>query len=94
MTTLDVSSDARSQAIRSLRRKRGFRVELGSYILMNALLWALWFATGGAEEQGYWPAWVSAAWGVGLAFSAWHTYGQKPLSESAIDAEMERMNHR
>lgn len=93
MTTIDATSDARSQAIRSLRRKRGFRVELASYLLMNALLWALWFATGGAEEQGYWPAWVSAAWGVGLAFSAWHTYGQKPLSESAIDAEMRRMNH-
>lgn len=90
MTATDVTSDDRDQAIRSLRRKRGFRAQLISYLVINAFLWGVWLATGGAAEQGYWPAWVSAAWGVGLAFSAWHTYGEKPISESDIDAEMRR----
>jgi hypothetical protein len=92
MTTIDVTADDRDQAIRAVRRKRGFRAELGSYLLVNAILWFIWFATGGAAEQGYWPAWVSAAWGIGLAFSAYHTYGQRPVSEAAIDAELQKMH--
>lgn len=91
MTSIDVTADARSQAIGSLRRKRGFRGQLVSYVLVNAFLWGLWLATGGAAEQGYWPAWVSGAWGIGLAFSAWHVFGQKPISESEIEAEMSRL---
>jgi hypothetical protein len=92
MTTTDVTTDDRDLAIRAVRRKRGFRAELTSYLLVNAILWGVWFATGGAEEQGYWPAWVSAAWGIGLAISAWHTFGQKPISEAAIDAELQKMH--
>ena len=92
MTTMDVSGYERDQAIRSLRRKRGFRGELVSYALVNSFLWGLWLITGGAAEQGYWPAWVSLAWGIGLAFSAWHTFGERPIGESDIEAEMRRMN--
>lgn len=92
MSSTDVITDQRSQAIRSLRRKRGFRAQLVSYLVINAFLWGIWLATGGAAEQGYWPAWVSAAWGVGLAFSAWHTFGEKPMSDADIDAEVSRMN--
>lgn len=91
MDTIEVSSDERSQALRSLRRKRGFKAQLVTYVIINAFLWGLWLATGGAAEQGYWPAWVSAAWGVGLVFSAWHTFGEKPISEADIDAELSRM---
>ena len=93
MDTTTVSSDARDQAIQSLRRKRGFTAQVVTYVVINALLWGVWLATGGAEDQGYWPAWVSAAWGIGLAVSAWHTFGQKPISQSDIDAEMRRMGH-
>lgn len=92
MDTIDANSDVRDQAIRSLRRKRGFKADVAAYVLINACLWAFWFATGGAAEQGYWPAWVSAAWGVGLAFNAWHTFGQKPISQSDIDAEVRRLS--
>ena len=92
MDTTEFSSDVRDQAIRSLRRKHGFRVQMIAYLVSNAALWVIWFATGGAEEQGYWPAWVSAAWGIGLAFSAWHTFGEKPISQSEIDAEVSRMS--
>lgn len=92
MDSITVSSDQREQAIRSLRRKRGFRAELASYLVINALLWGVWLVTGGASEQGYWPAWVSVAWGVGLAFSAWHTFGEKPISQSDIDAEVTRQS--
>lgn len=94
MNATDVNSvdaDDRSLAIRSLRRKRGFRAQLVTYLLVNAFLWAMWLATGGAQDQGYWPAWVSAAWGLGLAFSAWHTFGEKPISQADIDAELGRM---
>ena len=92
MSTTDITLDQRSQAIRSLRRKRGFRAEVATYLVINAVLWGIWAATGGAAEQGYWPAWVTAAWGIGLAFSAWHTFGEKPMSEAQIDAEVSRIS--
>lgn len=92
MNATDVSSDARSQAIRSIRRKRGFRMQVAVYLVINALLWVLWFVTGGAEDQGYWPAFVSVAWGLGLAASAWSTFGEKPISQAEIDAEVSRLN--
>lgn len=93
MDAIDVSSDERSQAMRSLRRKRGFTMQLVTYAVINVFLWGFWLATGGAAEQGYWPAWVSAAWGLGLAISAWHTFGEKPISEADIDAELSRVRH-
>ena len=92
MNATDVSSDARSEAIRSIRRKRGFKAQVAIYLVINVLLWALWFATGGAEDQGYWPAFVTVAWGLGLAVSAWSTFGEKPISQADIDAEVSRLN--
>lgn len=92
MNATDVSTDARSQAIRSIRRKRGFKMQVAIYVVINVLLWALWLATGGAEDQGYWPAFVTVAWGLGLAFSAWSTFAEKPISQADIDAEVSRLN--
>ena len=37
----------------------------------------------------FWPIWIIASWGVGLAFNAWAVYFEKPITEDEIRREME-----
>ena len=83
-------TDARNLAIGSLRRKRAFQAQVVSYVVINVFLWGLWLFTKGDGDQGFWPAWVTLGWGIGLAFSAWHAYGEKPITESDIQREIQR----
>ena len=52
--------------LRELAHKRvDFRRHLIVYVVINAILWFIWWATG----MGYmWPIWPMAGWGVGVIF--------------------------
>jgi hypothetical protein len=85
---MDENTDAaRVAAIRRLRAKRMFIQSLAVYVVVNTFLVVVW-AMGG---RGYfWPAWVMAGWGVGLALQAWHLYGRRPITEDDIQRELRR----
>jgi hypothetical protein len=37
----------------------------------------------------FWPGWVMAGWGVGLALHGWQTYRvEKPITDEEIQREM------
>ena len=82
--------NARDLAISRLRQKKGFQAQIVSYVVLNVFLWGIWFFTKGDSGAGYWPAWVTVGWGIGIAFSAWHVYGEKPITEADVQREMER----
>ena len=87
MTTQD---ERRESAIRQLNAKRGFRGHLVVYLSVNAMLIVIWAATGAGF---FWPIWPIAGWGIGLALNGYGVYfGPKPLSERAIQAEMDRLD--
>ena len=77
----------RELAIKRLKEKRDFRMHLGAYVIVNAMLIAIW----AFSSQGhFWPMWVMIFWGVGVAFHGWNAYFGKPISEAEIQREMER----
>jgi hypothetical protein len=79
--------EARELAIKRLKAKRDFQSHAVAYIVVNAFLVVVWWL-GGADY--FWPIWVMAGWGIGLALNAWEVYGRRPITESDIDEEMRR----
>ncbi len=80
---------SREAAIKRLQAKRGFRTHLVVYILVNLVLVILWASISAVTRFHYfWPIWVIAGWGIGLALHAWSVYFVKPISEDDIQREM------
>lgn len=75
----------RQAAIDRLRAKRGFQGNVVSFVAVNALLVVIWALSGGGS---FWPIWVMAFWGLGLAMHAWTVYGQRGITEDDIRREM------
>jgi hypothetical protein len=83
-TTLDL----RERAVRRLRKKHDFRIHLVIYLMVNALLVAVWAMTG---PGFFWPIFPLVGWGVGVVANAWDAYGRDVPTESQIRHEMEKM---
>jgi hypothetical protein len=85
--------ELRDEAIRQLRRKRTFRRHLAAYLVVNLFLIVIWLATGGGY---FWPGWVIAGWGIGVATNAWYVYGRggDAITEADISRETQRLQGR
>ena len=82
--------ERRTAAVKRLKDKRDFRNHVAAYVLVNAFLVAIWAFSGGGY---FWPVWVIAGWGIGLAFNAWAVYFERPITEEDIRKEMGRHGH-
>ncbi len=82
------SEDLRQQAVKNLKRKRDFRNQIVMYVLVNALLVVIWAVT---DAGFFWPIFPIVGWGIGLAAQAYGIYGEKPISDSDIDQEVEKL---
>jgi uncharacterized ion transporter superfamily protein YfcC len=77
--------ERRQAAIERLKNKRAFGQDLVAYVVVNGFLVVIWALSG----RGYfWPAWVMAAWGVGLVMHFWTAFVQRPITEEDIEEEM------
>jgi len=84
---MEGSDQIRREAVKRLKRKRQFKQQLVSYVLVNAFLIAIWAIGDGGF---FWPGFVLAGWGLGLAFSAQRAYGSsKVVTEEQIQHEMD-----
>jgi hypothetical protein len=88
MSTLaNHDEDLREQAIARLRKRSEFFNHLAAYVLVNALLVAVWWTTG---REFFWPVFPLFGWGIGLFFHAMDVL-RKPYSEERIRREMDRL---
>jgi hypothetical protein len=79
----------RELALRRLRKQRDFQAHLVAFVVINAAIWAIWAFTG----AGYpWPAWLSGCWGIGLILNAWEVYWRRPITETDVERELERLH--
>ena len=83
----DQMDDRRREAVERLKQKRDFRTHLSVYVVVNALLVAIWALSGAGY---FWPVWTLLGWGVGIVFHWRDTYMQKPITEQQIEREMGR----
>jgi hypothetical protein len=87
---VDQHDERRAAAIGRITARREFRNHALVYVAVNLLLVVIWAASGGGY---FWPIWVIAGWGIGLAAHARRTYGQQTISEADIAEEMQRVEH-
>jgi fatty acid desaturase len=89
---MDTPDDLRNAARKRLKAKADFRNYLFVWLGVTLIVTTVWALT---SWGGYfWPAWVIAGMGIGAFFQALSIYGpgQGYISESAVDAEVRRMN--
>jgi len=62
---------------RMAKKRAAFKRNLFSYLVINAFLWLLWWFTSGRHSDSNslpWPVWVTAGWGLGVAFNYFDAY--------------------
>jgi hypothetical protein len=86
------NDELRELAKKRLKAKQDFYHFLLVWLGVSVLLTVIWFLT---TPGGYfWPAWAIAGMGIAAAFQAIAVFGpgRGVISESAIDAEVARIN--
>ena len=75
------------------KRRASFKTHLGTYIVINGFLWAIWFFTsndGQLRGRSYpWPIWSTLGWGIGLLFHFIGAYVSP--RENGAEREYERL---
>jgi 2TM domain len=80
-------NELREQAKQRLEERRGFWNFAGTFVVVSVLLVVIWLVT----DRGYfWPIFPIAGIGLALALQGWKVFGQKPITESDIQREMQR----
>ncbi len=81
-----------------LAKKRvGFKSHLFSYVMVNILLWVIWWITLPEESVSGsipWPVWPLIGWGLGLTFHYVFTYLIQYDEKDFIEKEYKKMKHK
>jgi hypothetical protein len=91
----------REAAVASLKRRRKLAEDAIAYVTVNGVLWLIWALGDRSTDGGLpWPAWVTLIWGFVLFVDAWRTLApwprslHEPLTDEAVDREVERLRRR
>lgn len=87
-----MTEDMREAARKRIKAKRDFWSLVLIFAVVTVIINAVWFLSG--YRDYYWPAWPMLGFVIALFFTAIGAYGpgSKPISDSAIDREIRKMN--
>jgi 2TM domain len=74
------------------KRRASFKYHLGTYVVVNGFLWAIWLLTDNdrAGDGRYpWPIWSTLGWGIGLFFHFLGAYVYP--KENSAEKEYEKL---
>ena len=98
MTDDTSTDDLRKLAKKRLKAKQDFKQFLGIWVGVSVLLVVIWAFTSYTTGKllYFWPAWPIGGMGVAAFFIGLDAYGpgQRGITESDIDAEVERIRAR
>lgn len=68
----------------------GFKKHLKNYLLVNALIWLIWFFTRAihGHYDGWWPLYSTLGWGFGIAMHYFNVY---KTNNAAVEQEVEKL---
>src|SRR5579875_2549216 len=79
----------RARALKRLRKRRDLAAHAIVYVLVNGFIVVIWLMTSGGGF--FWPAFVMAAWGIGLVMNAWDVWRGDEFSEDQVAREIARI---
>jgi hypothetical protein len=86
---VEQSSNDREVALARVKKQRDFQGHVVAYVVVNVAVWVIWAVSG----AGYpWPAWLTGAWGIGFVLNGWDAYFRRPITETDIERELERLH--
>jgi hypothetical protein len=73
------------------KRRAGFKRHLLNYLVINALIWGIWFFNGyrTGNYVHIWPIWVTLGWGIGIFFDYINSYWG--VKESLEEKEYQKL---
>ena len=80
----------REQALQRLKKRRDFTTHVFAYVVVNLVVWGIWFVIALSSSHSWWPwpIFVTLGWGIGLAMNAWDVYLRRPITEDDVQREM------
>jgi hypothetical protein len=86
------ASDLREQARKRLEQKRDFKTHVFIYVLVNAALIGIWAIA--TPDAIFWPIFPILGWGIGVVANAWDVFVRKPITDTEIEREAQRLRER
>ncbi len=75
------------------QRRASFKSHALAYLIVNLLLWGLWFFNSKSYNNVYpWPIWTTLGWGIGLGF---HFAGAYVFPKAnSVEKEYEKLSNK
>ena len=85
--------ELRRKAEKIAEEKRGFYIHVTIYLMVNILLYIIWWTTGGIGTFP-WPIIVTIGWGIGVVAHIFVTFGKGIDNSKMVEKEYQRLKEK